>query len=43
MMSAAEAAGLVNGRLSGSDARFTAVSTDSRNIGRGELFVALRG
>ena len=43
MMSAAEAAALVNGRLSGSDARFTAVSTDSRNIGRGELFVALRG
>jgi UDP-N-acetylmuramoyl-tripeptide--D-alanyl-D-alanine ligase len=43
MMSAAEAAGLVNGRLSGSDARFTAVSTDSRNIGRGQLFVALRG
>jgi len=43
MMSASEAAGLVNGRLSGSDARFTAVSTDSRNIGRGELFVALRG
>jgi len=43
MMRAAEAAALVNGRLSGSDARFTAVSTDSRNIGRGELFVALRG
>ena len=43
MMSATEAAALVNGRLSGADARFTAVSTDSRNIGRGELFVALRG
>ena len=43
MMSAREAAALVNGRLSGNDARFTAVSTDSRNIGRGELFVALRG
>jgi len=43
MMSAAEAAALMNGRLSGSEARFTAVSTDSRNIGRGELFVALRG
>ena len=38
MMSAAEAAALMNGRLSGSAARFTAVSTDSRNIGRGELF-----
>ena len=43
MMSAAEAAGLVNGRLSGNDAPFTAVSTDSRSVGRGELFVALRG
>jgi UDP-N-acetylmuramoyl-tripeptide--D-alanyl-D-alanine ligase len=43
MMNAAEAAALVNGRLSGGDARFSAVSTDSRNIGRGELFVALRG
>src|SRR5436190_10159997 len=43
MMSAAEAAALMNGRVSGSEARFTAVSTDSRNIGRGELFVALRG
>jgi UDP-N-acetylmuramoyl-tripeptide--D-alanyl-D-alanine ligase len=43
MMSAAEAAALVNGRLSGSDARFSAVSTDSRHIGHGELFVALRG
>ena len=43
MMRAGEAAALVNGRLSGADAPFTAVSTDSRNIGRGELFVALRG
>src|SRR5690348_8958433 len=43
MMSAAEAAALVNGRVSGSDARFTAVSTDSCGVGPGELFVALRG
>ena len=43
MMNASEAATLVNGRLSGADAPFTAVSTDSRNIGRGALFVALRG
>lgn len=43
MMSAGEAAGLVNARLSGADAPFTAVSTDSRSIGRGALFVALRG
>ena len=43
MMRAAEAAALLNGRLSGGDVPFTAVSTDSRHIGRGELFVALRG
>ena len=43
MMNAGEAAALVHGRLSGADARFNAVSTDSRNIGRGALFVALRG
>jgi UDP-N-acetylmuramoyl-tripeptide--D-alanyl-D-alanine ligase len=43
MMSASEATALVNGRLSGADAHFTAVSTDSRSIARGELFVALRG
>ena len=43
MMRAAEVAVLANGRLSGADAQFTAVSTDSRNIGRGALFVALRG
>ena len=43
MMSSGEAATLVNGRLSGGDVRFDAVSTDSRSIGRGALFVALRG
>ena len=43
MMSAAEAAARVHGRVSGGDVRFAAVSTDSRTIGRGELFVALRG
>ena len=43
MMSSGEAAALVNGRLSGGDVRFDAVSTDSRSIGRGALFVALRG
>ena len=43
MMRAGEAAALVNGRLSGADAQFTAVSTDSRSIGRDALFVALRG
>jgi len=30
-------------RLLGSDARFTAVSTDSRQIGPGQLFIALSG
>src|ERR671937_869641 len=43
MMNAAEAASVVGGRTSGTDARFYGVSTDSRSIGRGELFVALRG
>src|SRR5260370_12854948 len=43
MRSAAEAAALVSGRVSGGEARFDAVSTDSRTIGRGDLFVALRG
>jgi|SRR5436190_892059 len=43
MMALAEAARLAGGRTSGADARFDGVSTDSRSIGRGELFVALRG
>jgi UDP-N-acetylmuramoyl-tripeptide--D-alanyl-D-alanine ligase len=43
MMSAAEAASVTGGRTNGADARFAGVSTDSRAIGRGELFVALRG
>jgi UDP-N-acetylmuramoyl-tripeptide--D-alanyl-D-alanine ligase len=38
-----EAAHAVNGRLIGADAEFTGVSTDSRAIHLGELFVALRG
>ncbi len=42
-MSLAEAAAAMKGRLAGADARFSGVSTDSRNIGRGELFVAIRG
>ena len=43
MMSLGEAAAALGGRLSGADTRFHAVSTDSRAIERGELFVALRG
>ena len=43
MMALAEAASAVAGRVRGADARFSGVSTDSRKIGRGQLFVALRG
>ena len=43
MMSVAETATALAGRASGADVRFCGVSTDSRSIGRGELFVALRG
>jgi UDP-N-acetylmuramoyl-tripeptide--D-alanyl-D-alanine ligase len=43
MMSLAEAAAAMQGRLSGADAGFAGVSTDSRGIGAGELFVAIRG
>ncbi|TAK37412.1 MAG: UDP-N-acetylmuramoyl-tripeptide--D-alanyl-D-alanine ligase [Betaproteobacteria bacterium] len=43
MMSLAEAARAVHGQLMGADARFNGVSTDSRTLGRGALFVAIRG
>jgi UDP-N-acetylmuramoyl-tripeptide--D-alanyl-D-alanine ligase len=43
MMSLAEAAAAMQGRMAGTDVRFSGVSTDSRGIGRGELFVAIRG
>lgn len=43
MMSLAEAAAAMQGSLKGADARFTGVSTDSRRLGAGELFVAIRG
>jgi len=49
MMSLAEAAAAIQGRMSGSgedaiaEASFTGVSTDSRTMARGELFVAIRG
>ena len=42
-MQLAEAAAALRARTSGGDPRFTAVSTDSRSIGAGDLFVALRG
>jgi len=43
MMSASEVASVTGGRPSGADTRFSGVSTDSRSVGRNELFVALRG
>ena len=38
-----EAATAVNGRLQGSDVRFDGVTTDSRSVSQGQLFIALRG
>lgn len=43
MMLLSQAAQVLNGRVVGEDVRFTAVSTDSRSIRAGELFIALRG
>jgi len=43
MMRLAEAAAALGGRASGDDALFTGVSTDSRSLREGDLFVALRG
>lgn len=43
MMAVKEAAQALHAEWRGEDAFFTAVSTDSRTVGRGDLFVALRG
>jgi UDP-N-acetylmuramoyl-tripeptide--D-alanyl-D-alanine ligase len=43
MMSLSEAAKALDARMVGEDVRFRAVSTDSRKIVAGDLFVALRG
>ncbi|MFN2643905.1 MAG: UDP-N-acetylmuramoyl-tripeptide--D-alanyl-D-alanine ligase [Burkholderiales bacterium] len=43
MMTLGEAAAAVGARTSGSDVRFLGVSSDSRSVGQGELFIALRG
>src|SRR3989338_5518101 len=43
MMRLSQAAQVLNGRLIGPDVRFAAVSTDSRKIKTGDLFIALRG
>ncbi len=43
MLSLSALAAAIGARLSGVDAQVEHVSTDSRNVGRGALFVALRG
>ena len=43
MMSLAEAALAIQAVTAGADVSFDGVSTDSRTIGKGELFVAIRG
>lgn len=43
MMTVQEAAGALRSEWFGQDAHFTGVSTDSRSVQRGDLFVALRG
>jgi UDP-N-acetylmuramoyl-tripeptide--D-alanyl-D-alanine ligase len=43
MMRLAEAVAALRGRASGGDTLFTGVSTDSRSLRAGDLFVALRG
>ncbi len=43
MMLLSQAAQVLDGRIIGGDVRFAAVSSDSRKLGRGDLFVALRG
>ena len=43
MMRTAQAAQVLKGSSAGPDTEFTGVSTDSRTIGAGDLFVALRG
>ena len=42
-MTLAEACTVLGGVLSGADVRFSGVSTDTRSIAAGDLFVALRG
>lgn len=43
MMLLSQAAQVLNGRMVGADVRFAAVSSDSRSLRPGDLFVALRG
>ena len=43
MMRLAQVAEVLGARMTGADAEFMAVSTDTRKIARGDLFVALKG
>jgi UDP-N-acetylmuramoyl-tripeptide--D-alanyl-D-alanine ligase len=43
MMALSEAAAVLDARMSGAEVRFSGVSTDSRTLRAGDLFVALRG
>ena len=43
MMLLSEAAKAMQANLKGADAVFTSVGTDSRNVSKGQLFVALKG
>jgi UDP-N-acetylmuramoyl-tripeptide--D-alanyl-D-alanine ligase len=43
MMSLAQAAAVLGAKLQGADVRFSGVSTDTRTLRAGDLFVALRG
>ena len=43
MLSLAELAGMVGGQLRGNDGTFDGVSSDTRTLQHGELFVALHG
>lgn len=43
MMTLAQAAAMLKAHFSGADVDFAAVSTDSRSIAAGDLFIALRG
>ena len=43
MMLLSQAAQATGGKLTGADVRFNAVSTDSRKLAQGDLFIALRG
>ena len=43
MMSLSEAAAAMGAKFAGEESRFDGVSTDTRSIGKGQLFIAIRG